>query len=120
MMEDIVYGNGHLVAYLQEEFDVRLTVGLFLQAPKSHGPQPSQRRGQGNLAEGVDAVLPHALSDLRPATFFGKIRNEQGLLRLPDQSSGNLFNPLFMATYNVSRNIRLERMQPHHVALGIV
>src|SRR5439155_21084150 len=101
MMEGIVHSNGDLLADLLEEFYVLLTVGFLLQACESHGPHPSHRRGQGNLAEGVDAVLLHALDDLRPATFFGKIRNEDRLLRLPDQSGWSLFNRLFMATHDV-------------------
>src|SRR5436309_16074531 len=106
-MEYVVHSNRDLFADLLEEFYVRLTVGLLLQAGKSHSYQSSQRRGQGNLAEGVDAVLLHALDDLRPATFFGKIRIEEGLLRLPDQSCRSFFNRLFMSTHDVGRNIRL-------------
>ena len=50
MMEYVVYRNRNLFADLLEEFYVCLTVGLLLQACKSHGSQLSQRGGQGNDA----------------------------------------------------------------------
>jgi hypothetical protein len=110
MMEDIIHCHGNLFADLLEEFYVRLTVGPLLHARESHGSQPSQRRCQGNDTDGIDAVLLHALGNLRPAMFFGKIRNEEGLLRLPDQSDWSLFNGLLMATHDVGRNISLKRV----------
>ena len=41
MMEDIVHRHGNLLADLLEKFHVRVPIGLFLQARKPHGAQPS-------------------------------------------------------------------------------
>ena len=110
MMEDIVHGNGDLVADLQEEFQVRFAVGSLLQTRKSHGPQPPYRRGERNHAERIRAVLPHALGHFRPSTLFGKIRHKDGLLCLPDQPCRSFFNRFLMAADEVRRNIRLNRL----------
>ena len=88
MMEDIVHRHGDLFGDLLEKFQVRLTIGFFLQTQKSHRAQPPHRGRQGNDAKRVDAVLAHVLSDLRPATFFGKIRHEDGLLRCQTNPAG--------------------------------
>ena len=84
MMEDIVHRHSDLFSDLLEKFQVRFTISLFLQAQKSHRTQPPHRSGQGNDAKRVHAVLTHVLSDLRPATLFGKIRHDNRFLRLPD------------------------------------
>ena len=107
MMEGIVHSNGDLLADLLEEFYVLLTVGFLLQACESHGPHPSHRRGQRNDAEGIDAVLLHEPGDAWPAAFFGKIRNEERLLRLPHQSTRRIFDRAFVTTHDVGGNIRL-------------
>ena len=120
MMEDIVHGHGDLFADLLEEFQVRFTIGFFLQTQKSHRAQPPHRGRQGNNAKRVHAVLAHAFSDFRPAMFFGKIRHEDGLLRLPDQSGGSLFDRLLMAAHEIGRHIRLNGVQSHRVSYRIV
>ena len=107
MMKDVVHGNRDLVADLLEKFQVRFTIGLFLQAQKSHSAQPPYRRGQGNEAKRVHAVLLHMPGDLGPTTFFGKIGNEDRQLRLPNRPGGRLFDRPFMATHEIGRHVRL-------------
>src|SRR5215831_17860375 len=120
MMEDIVHGNGDLVADLPEEFQVCFTIGSLLQARKSHGSQPSYRCGERHNAERIRAVLLHALSHFRPPMLSGKIRHNDGLLCLPDQSGRSFFNWFLMATDQVRRHIRLNRLQSHDVASRII
>jgi hypothetical protein len=120
MMEDIVHRHSDLFGHLLEKFQVRFTIGILLQAQKSHRAQPPHRGGQGNNAKRVHAVLLHALSDLRPATFFYKIGNKDRLLRVPHQSVRSLFDRSFMAAHEISRHIRLDRVQSHRVSNGIV
>ena len=120
MMKDIVHRHGNLFAHLLEKFQVRFTIGFFLQTQKSHRAQPPHRSRQGNNAKRVHAVLAHVFSDLRPATFFGKIGNEDRLLRLPDQSGGTLFDRPFMATHEIGRHVRLNGVQSHRVSNRIV
>ena len=59
-------------------------------------------------------------NDLGPTTFFGKIRHEDGLLRLPDQSGGTLFDRPLMAAHEIGRHVRLNGVQPHRVSDRIV
>ena len=51
MVQDIVHRHGDLFADLPEELHVRLVVGAFLLARKSHGPQSPERRRQRNDAQ---------------------------------------------------------------------
>ena len=120
MMEDIIHRNRDLFAYLLEKFQVRFTIGLFLHTQKPHGAQPSHRRGQGNEAKRIHAVLLHMPGDLGPATFFGKIGYEDGLLRVPDQSGGTFFDRPLMTSYEIGRHVRLNGVQPHRVSDRIV
>ena len=120
MMEDIIHRHRDLLAYLLEEFQVRFTIGLFLHTRKSHGSQASYSRGQRNEAKRVHAVLLHALSHLRPVLLFSDIRYKDGLLRLPHQSGGTLFDRPFVATHEIGRHIRLNAVQSHRVTRRIV
>jgi hypothetical protein len=52
--------------------------------------------------------------------FLGKIWNKEGLLRLPHQSGRSFVNGLFTATHDIGWNIRLNVVELHHVARGIV
>ena len=120
MMEDIIHGNRDLLTDLLEKFQVHFAIGLFLHTRKSHGAQASYSRGQRNEAKRVHAVLLHALSDLRPARLFSDIRDKDGLLRLPHQSGGTLFDRAFMATHEIGRHIRLNAVQSHGISRRIV
>jgi hypothetical protein len=58
--------------------------------------------------------------NLGPTTFFGKIRYEDGLLGLPDQSGRAFFNWALMAAYEVGGHVRLNGVQSHRVSDRIV
>ena len=120
MMEDIVHRHSDLFGDLLEKLQVRFTIGFLLYAQKSHRTKLPYRGRQGNNAKRVDAVLIHELSDLRPATFFGKIGNEDRLLCLPDQSVWTRFDRPFMAAHEIGRHVRLNGVQSHRVSNRIV
>src|SRR6185437_14549963 len=105
MVQDVIDRHRDLLPDLPEKFHVQLAVRLFPHARKSHGSQSSYCGGQGHDTKRVDAVLLHALNDLWPAMFVGKVRHEDRLLCEENQTGGSLIERFLMAAQEHSRHV---------------
>ena len=57
VMQHVVHGDRDLLGHLLHEVELCFLVGSLLEAPEPHGAQTPQRRGEGDGAERLHAIL---------------------------------------------------------------
>ena len=119
-MQHVIHGDRDLLRDFLHEGELCFLIDSPLQTPESHRAQTSQRRGQGNHAKRLDAILAQHWHQFRETIFSRHVLHHQGLLSLPHQPSRRFINGQFETRSDSAGYRHREDMQAHDLARGVM
>jgi hypothetical protein len=119
-IQRVIDGHRNLAGRALHELHLGLRDALRNKAAETHGTQPTLRGSERNHSQRANADLAKPLEKIRESVIFFRVADDKRLLRLPDPARRMTVHRRFAAGLDRSGKPRLQNVQAHDVALGVM